>query len=435
MFKELYDVRSEWVNFGLELKIRDPDLKAIKEKCNGDPGECLRELLSVWLKQNDPKPTCAKLASALKSPTVGYAYLSEKVMPEYVSHSTHSKTVTLDPSDSCQSHLQLQVGTARSEDFRCPCGKCDLISYLDKGCPKSNSHSYPYLPLDHLSDDDKEDLIQKLSDDTANIIKDFADLFMNTCVSLKAKQITIAQLTNAALSLGAHKSQSNPLPLLEPDEANLRGSTNLDDAFNVLRKHVSFFNYEILGHVIEYLGEPEDKKNFDRFCSKFKEFCQRKLFEVSPRAFSPSGDQLQRPFVILGTKDMFEKLIDVKDAQRRVASILGLRSSTLQLKQIDISSVILVFSIPEKISDTVFPLERDTINELKGSGYTPFYSSTLGSTAYQPLDVQFQLLRSVSLIHWVHFCCNFSGILPYYGIIIGNLKKKDDDYEVTFKAV
>ena len=398
MFKELYDVRSKWDKLGLELKINAPDLDAITKKCHGDPADCFKELLSMWLKRDCPKPTRTTLASALNSPTVGYEYLTKRIMPEYVSHSIHSNNVTLDSSNSCQSHLQLQVVTAKREEFRCPCGKCDLISYLDKGCPKSASHSYPYLPLDHLSDDDKEDLIQKLSDDTANIIKHFADLLMNTCVSLKTRQITVAQLTNAALSLGAYESQSNPSPLLEGDEAKLRGSTNLDDAFIVLRKHVSFYNYEVLGHIIEHLGAPEDKENLASFCSKFEEFCQRKLFEVSPRAFSSSSDQSGRSFVILVTKNMFGKLSEVKNVQRRVASILGLKSSTLRLKKIDISSVILVVSIPMKISNNIFPLEQDTINELKECGYTLIIPSTPGSTACQSPDVQFQQLRSVSLI-------------------------------------
>ena len=396
VFRELYDVRSKWHSFGLELKVKHSDLEAIKEKYRGDPAECFKALLSMWLRE-DPKPTHATLASALNSPTVGYGKKIVSIcLPESVSQGAHSRCETLDSNNSCQSHLQLQVVTGKSEEFRCPCGKCDLISYLDEGCPKSNSHSYPYLPLDHLSDDDKEDLIQKLSNDTADIIKHFADLLLNTCESMKTRQITIAKLANVALSVGAYESERNPLPLLKQDEEELMRSTSIDEAFTVLRRHVSFFNYEILGYVIEKLGDVEDQTNFASFCSKFKEFCQRKLFEVSPRAFSPSGDCLRRSFVILGTKDLFEKLIDVKNAQRKVATILGLRSSTLQLRRIDISSVILVFSIPMMISD-IFPLERDTIKKLKESGYIIIIPPKPGNTAYQTTDIQCQLLRSVSL--------------------------------------
>ena len=343
------------------------ELEAIKICHNNDPDECFKEMLSTWLKQVELELTWRTLANALKSPTVGLDNLSEKVKRKFL---YASASTNFESSRNPQSQIQLQADDLN--DFQCPCGRCDLMSYLEKGCPKTTSHSYPYLALDHLNDDDREDLIQKLSDDTANIIQCFADLLSNTSESLKSRGIAVSQLIKVALDLGAYKSGRNPLPLLNENRTELQEAKSVDDAFIILGKHMSFFNYEILGHILRHLGDDNDNKKFESYCSQFKVFCEHKLFEVSPGVFYPSGTENRkncRLFVVLGTKDLFETLADVKAAQRKVASLLGLRASTVQLKLIDNGSIILVFSIPMALSD-IFPIKQATLEKFKSLGYT-----------------------------------------------------------------
>ena len=328
VLKELFRARSKWHNFGLELKIDPSDLEAIKVRNNNDPDECFKELLTIWLKQVEPKSTWATLCSALRSSTVGYERLSQKVKEKFIpmsNGSTNTESDCTGPSD-----MQLQTDSD-SATFQCPCGSCDLLSYLDKGCPKSTSRDYPYLPIDELSDDDKEDLIQKLSDDTANIIQSFADLLSNTSESLKSRDIAVSQLVKVGLDLGAYKSERNTAPLLNEDRTEFKDAKSIDDVFITLGKHMSFFNYEILSHIVRHLGDDNDNKRLETYCSQFKVFCQRKLFEVSPSVFDPSTAERKnrKLFVVLGTNDLFETLADVKAAQRKVASLLGLRASIL----------------------------------------------------------------------------------------------------------
>ncbi len=75
------------------------------------------------------------------------------------------------------------------------------------------------------------------------------------------------------------------------------------------------------------------------------------MFEVPPSVFEPSSQKRKdrKYFVVLGTEDLFQTLNDVKAAQRKIASLLDLRVSTLQLKQIDLASVILVLSLPASV--------------------------------------------------------------------------------------
>lgn len=351
--------------------MKHSELEAIRVRFNNDPDECFKEMLSTWLKQVDRELTWTTLANALKSPTIGLDHLSEMV--------TQSGSTNFESTKSATSQIQLL--TDAPNDFQCPCGECDLLSYLDKGCPKTTSNSFPYLAVDDLNDDDREDLIQKLSDDTANIIKCFADLLSNTSESLKSKGIAVSHLVKVALDLGAYKSGRNPLPLLNDDRTELQEAKSVDEAFIILGKHMSFFNYEILSHIVQHLGDANDNKNYESYCTKFKVFCERKLFEVSPSVFYPSGTERRncKPFVVLGTSDLFVTLTDVKAAQRKVASLLGLRASTVQLKQIDIGSIILVFSIPMALSD-LFPLKQATLEKFKSNGYTLIVPSALSSS-------------------------------------------------------
>ena len=384
MFRELYEVRVKWHSFGIELKLSLSHLEVIRIRHNNDPDECFKELLCTWLKQVDPKPTWAAVVNALASPTVGYQHLSEVVggthvtAPTTCTSSLNLGSICMQPSAEPSSDEQSQIDS-EVEQFHCPCGKCDLISYLDNGCPRTTSSSYPYLSIKHLDEDDREDLVQKLSEDTANIIQCFAELLSNTSKSLKKRQVTTEELVKVALDIGAYKSERNPFPLLDEERAKLNAAQSIDGVFIILGKHISFFNYEILSYIIKQVGSADDIINLDKFCCKFEVYCRRKIFEVSPKTISPSRAEKKhrKSFVVLVTQDLVATLADVKIAQRRIASLLGLRVSTLQLEQIDIGSIILVLSIPSTLSH-MFPLNNDTRQTLQSSGYTiivPWMSS------------------------------------------------------------
>ena len=319
------------------------DLAAIKQRNKDDPDECFKDLLSCWLKQAKPRPTWEALVKALESQTVGHEQLAEAIKEKYCRIPVHILSNTIQSINGHQ--------TCNDSCFHCPCGGCDLLSYLDNGCPKTTSKQYPYLELSNLDEDDKEDLIQKLSEDTANIIQSFANLLSTTSKSFNCRKVNVDELIKVALDLGAFKSDKNQLPLLGEDRHQLLQAKSIDRAFITLGEHMSFFNYEILSHIIEHLGSEGDQGNLAKYCSQFKTFCEHKVFEVPPGVFYPSGQKTKdrKLFVVLGTEDLFRNLNDVKAAQRKIASLLGLRMSTLQLKQIDLASVIFVFSIPASV--------------------------------------------------------------------------------------
>lgn len=381
--KELWKVRSNWYNFGLEIKMEPSDLDAIMQTCKEKSNECFRSLLSSWLKRADPKPTWNVVVTALRAETVNYGQLADTIEQKYT---TQSSKITAAHAESDELHNQ----ALNSEDnFRCPCGKCDLDSYLDKGCPKTTSQSYPYLELSKLNEDDKEDLIQKLSSDTANIIECFADLITNTSKSLRSRNVEVSTLVSTSLNLGAYRSDRVQKPLLADHEDQLLKADSIEKVFIILRRHMSFFNYEILAYVIRNLGNDCDKENLKQYNEQFQMFCKRKVFEVSPTVFAPSTDRKRcKLFIVLVTEDTIKLLGDVKASQRNIATLLGVKSSALKLYQIDKASIILVFSVPLFIAQQIFPLKSSICEQLKSKGFTVIVPVSKPQLHIGPIEVK-----------------------------------------------
>ena len=79
-----WEVRGKWYSCGLALGLPCDTLDAIKETNRGVCDICYTETLKEWLKSAHPPPTWCALCSALKSPSVGYVELAEKLSKQYV---------------------------------------------------------------------------------------------------------------------------------------------------------------------------------------------------------------------------------------------------------------------------------------------------------------------------------------------------------------
>ena len=81
----VWEARTQWMNIGIELNIVKTDLDAIKMTVqNGNPGDCLTEMLTLWLKQVEHQPTWLDLIKALKQPTVGLQQLAEQIQEMHI---------------------------------------------------------------------------------------------------------------------------------------------------------------------------------------------------------------------------------------------------------------------------------------------------------------------------------------------------------------
>ena len=80
VLNSIWDARFQWYNIGLCLGVSVSDLSVI-ESTKSDPGECLREMLTIWLKSKHLNPTLQKLVETLRSRTVQHGFLAEMLPP------------------------------------------------------------------------------------------------------------------------------------------------------------------------------------------------------------------------------------------------------------------------------------------------------------------------------------------------------------------
>lgn len=86
-------VRSKWYDIGRQLRLSAFALKTISKQ-NFNIEDCFRDMLTQWLRQDDPPPTWSALADALRSYAVGEQYLAEQIESKYILDVTDSGPAT-----------------------------------------------------------------------------------------------------------------------------------------------------------------------------------------------------------------------------------------------------------------------------------------------------------------------------------------------------
>ena len=241
--------------------------------------------------------------------------------------------------------------------------------------------AFPYLQLSRIDKDCRENICQKLSAKTCEIIEDFANLTDYTIESLKARGVTPIVLAQRALQLKAFKSPQMLNPLMDDEKSKLSTSNTIDESFIILQGHMSFFNYEPLEHIIKgrQTGSEDDRRRMEDYSKKFELYCRQRLFRV-PAAdvgmcSTDSRGYERKAFVILVLEDNpINDLThnDLIKEKRRIGTILDLESATLFLHKFDVGSLILVFSVPGFVYRELFPLSQQLASALRRNGYVLF---------------------------------------------------------------
>ena len=90
---ELHEVRADWYDLGVQLRMATSDLDAIELENRTDSKKCLRKMLSVWLTRADPSPpSWQRVADALCSRSINRPTLAEKIKETYCSQEQPSST-------------------------------------------------------------------------------------------------------------------------------------------------------------------------------------------------------------------------------------------------------------------------------------------------------------------------------------------------------
>ena len=264
------------------------------------------------------------------------------------------------------------------------------------GCDIQFGENHPF-PM--LNPEDRTEFEAQLSLHANSMRKKFASLLLSVIISFKNRHIDPQDLASGILALTEYEDPAIGKPLLERQKEELKSAQTVNDTFDVLRPHMTFFNYEILEFLVEAMGSPSDKDNLQNFLQEFRKFCSRSVFEIPPNMLGHSEEKEvdQQKFAVKITKpfkvallvqsreydqqatsssptssDLEERericanklgitLEDAKHIQQKLASVLNLNTSSVYLDSVNSGCVLLTFLLPSHISLAGLDSDPDAI--------------------------------------------------------------------------
>ena len=261
--------------------------------------------------------------------------------------------------DSFHSTTDQPESTHRQPGFVCPnCGECTLEQFFsEKGCPKAEQKKlFPFLDMSALEDDAKVDLEQRLIFDTRKMVTKFASFTLFLEQSLEDQEIPLRKIVDCVLSLQAFTEDIGLKLLEKKDEEAIQQAQSVTDIFIILRSYISFFNYEIMEHLVEHHGSPDDHRRLEEYLTAFNTFCQRSVFEVPPNVYSSKSRTDCKVFAVKCTKRVATTLESVQGVRGKMAGILGLTPSSLQLCSVRKGCMELRFLISTAVANRILPV-------------------------------------------------------------------------------
>ena len=302
------------MNIGIELNIIKPDLDAIKATVQGgNPGDCLTEMLTLWLKHTNPLPTWSALVTALKQPTIGLQQLAKQI-----------------------ENLHIIVN-----DFS------DEVTKL------SFPHIKEVVPNEHA----REELEYRLRMQSKDIMLEFRILQNKFFDSVEDRNIAVDKLVEYL--------EQEVSDALQRQEIDSKPKT-LKEMKEFLKRRSSFYDYQLIKYMIKLIGTDKDKDQLEQYEEAFLEYAKCRIYEC-PSMFCYSDGACSELQVKLDSMYDNHEVKELKNLQYRLCSILKISVYVCRLKSIKKGCFLLTFLIPCCVQETVFPLsieQEKALNEL-----------------------------------------------------------------------
>ena len=260
--------------------------------------------------------------------------------------------------DSFHSTTDQPESTHQRPGFVCLCGECSSEHlFSEKGCPKAEQKtSFPFLDVSNLGEADKIDLEHRLRSDTNKMGTKFASFTLFLEKSLEDQNVPLEKVASCVLSLPAYTEDIGKKLLEKKDKEAIQQAESVSKMFMVLQSHISFFNYEIMEHLVNHHGSPDDHKRLVEYVTAFNTFCQRSVFEVPPNAYSSKSRTDCKVFAVKYTERVATTLEGVRGVTGKIADVFGLRASSLQLCSVVKGCMELRFLISTAVADHILPV-------------------------------------------------------------------------------
>ena len=248
--------------------------------------------------------------------------------------------------------------------FGCGCGKCTFFSFIESGCPTPipSASSFPYLNLSGLTHDQQQELRGRLRSESRKIMIRFQELVSATIESLIRRNVSQDKLVSYVMTLGAFDPvlKEPQLPVFRYCFKELKAANTIYEIFMVLNDYFSFFNYQIIEHIIKSLGTEEDKAELQRYKKDFNQYAKRRIFECLPE-FGPVSDA-DHADIFVKVDSQYENytVAEIEEFRYVLSEILRVSSQgILRLCRVDKGCFQLMFQVPSFVQHKIFPLSTE----------------------------------------------------------------------------
>ena len=244
---------------------------------------------------------------------------------------------------------------------------------MESGCPTPipSASSFPYLNPSGLTQEQQKELEERLQCESQKIMLHFQKLVSATVKSLVRRNISQDELVSQVMTLGAFGPvvEEPKLPLLQFCFQKLEAAGTIPKIFLVLKDYFSFFNYEIIEHIIEVLGTDEDKANFQSYKDKFHQYAKQRIYACGPH-FGPEIEKdHSNIFVKLDSRYDNYTGVAIKGFCCKLSEALHISpQGVLRLCRVQKGCLQLKFQIPSFVQQRVFPLSREQETTLTDMG-------------------------------------------------------------------
>ena len=205
----------------------------------------------------------------------------------------------------------------------------------------------------HLSEDNREDLYQRIVIDTRRIKLRFSDLQDRIWNAID----DIQGLVRLVLGMGM---------LSEDDEEQIRKTPG--NICTIVMKYCSFLDFENLEYIVEHKCSSPEKSMMKEYKEEVERFCQRRVSEVPPNSLGNSGNNIIGKKKLYVTLDLSDPALKrIRHLKIFIANILGCRASDLILLNIGTGSVLVTFLLTAAIGARLYLEERILTTEQKAA--------------------------------------------------------------------
>ena len=184
----------------------------------------------------------------------------------------------------------------------------------------------------------------------------------STIDSFERRGIPLVRLVSHVMTLGVFNPvcKEPQVPVFRDYFEELKVAKTIPKVFLVLGDCFSFFNYDIIEHIIEGLGTEKDKAGLQSYKEDFNQYAKRRIFECPPE-YGPVSDTKHATLVVKLDASYDDYTVAAIEKFRwRLSDTLHLSpKGVLCLCRVEEGCIQLTFKVPSFVTQQILPLSSE----------------------------------------------------------------------------